>query len=81
MVIADLVREHCRVSMVSDIKSMLAAHHLTMTPLVRLAVAKMTIGHLSELLRRLSEASTYNEVEKLFEPLEAGEVRGFQKIR
>ena len=56
MVIAELVREHFRDSLMSDIAAMVTSHGLTMTPQRRTSLTKMTVGDLSELLRRLSEA-------------------------
>lgn len=81
MVIAELVREHFRDSLMSDIAAMVTSHGLTMTPQRRTSLTKMTVGDLSELLRRLSETSTYSESEQLLESVAAAEFRGFSRTR
>lgn len=79
MVIAEFIREHFRDSLMSDIVAMMTRRGLTMTPHGRTSLRKMTVGDLSEFLRRLSEASTYSEAEQLIESVEAAEFRGFSR--
>lgn len=79
MIIAELVREYFRDSLMSDIAAMLTSHGLSMTSEQRTSLTKMTVGDLSELLRRLSEVLTYTEAEQLMETVEAAEFRGFSR--